>query len=194
MSSGSQGRIFPLKYFKHSRPSSLFFLIPTLTFHPQFFLGKPFLERTLAVDVESKDHGIFQEIVVGEAEQWKLDATAGSCIGNRLNTSPVRRWLRGRNAPREECIGWLAEELRPCLSSPLPSCQWLTELPLLMTWSWMGERMYWITCDTITSKGDIVESPGPKFSWRGAGLERLSLLKWKAKQNKKKDLRFELSK
>lgn len=87
MSSGSQGRIFPLKYFKHSRPSSLFFLRPTLTFHPQFFLGKPFLERPLAVAVESKDHVIFQEIVVGEAEQWQLGVTAASCAGNRLTLS-----------------------------------------------------------------------------------------------------------
>lgn len=188
MSSGSKGRIFPLKYFKHSRPSSLFSLIPTLTFHPRFFLGQPFLEQTLAVDVDSKDHGIFPEIVVGEVEQWKLDATAVSCVGNvgnRLNTIPVRKWVLGRNAPREKYIEWLAKELCPCLSSTPPSCQWLTELPLLITWSWMGERMYWITFETIPSNGDMVESPGPKFSWRGAGLERLSLLKRKRKKKKK---------
>lgn len=130
MSSGSKGRIFPLKYFKHSRPSSLFSLIPTLTFHPRFFLGQPFLERTFAIDVDSKDHVIFQEIVVNEVEQWKLDATTVSCIGNRLNTIPIRKWLLGRNTPQEKWIEWLAKELCPHLSSPPPSWRWLTELPL----------------------------------------------------------------
>lgn len=59
---------FPLKYFKHSRPSCIFFLIPTSAFRPQFFLEQPFLERTFAADINHKDRVIFQEIIVNNRE------------------------------------------------------------------------------------------------------------------------------
>lgn len=67
---------FSLKIVQTLKTIMYLFCIPTLAFHPQFFMGQPFFKQTFAVEINYKDHVAFQEIIVSKIKKWRLNVNS----------------------------------------------------------------------------------------------------------------------